>query len=142
MTTSKFIGFSMTTIYLALGIASLVISLRNTTDCGTPGYPPLRDYIFGTGIAYTVIGGALGIGAIILVFTVIGIIPLLIIAIFAGPFTFAWMIVGAVSLWRDGGNCQSINYEIWAMGMANVICSIILIIGNLFSYKTNANEAQ
>ena len=95
MTTgSSVLGFSMTTFYLAIGIASLVISLRNNVDCGVPGHPPLRDWLFGTGISYTVIGGSLGIGSIILVCTIVGIIPLLIIAILAGPFTFAWMIVG------------------------------------------------
>lgn len=138
-TASSFLGFSSATIYLALGIASLVISLRNTVDCGTPSFLPLRAYIFGTGIAYTAIGGSLGIGAFILVLTVVGIIPLLVIAILSGPYTIAWMIVGAVSLWRDGGSCQSLNYEIWAMGMADVICSIVLVVTTVFSYRVNAS---
>lgn len=95
MTTgSTILGFSLSTFYLAIGIASLVISLRNTVDCGFGGSPPLRDWLFGTGIAYTIIGGSLGIGSIILILSVVGIIPLLIIAILSGPFTFAWMIVG------------------------------------------------
>ena len=130
----------MTSIYLAVGIACLVISLRNDTTCGVPGYPPLRDFLFGTGVAYTVIGGSLGIGAFLLVFTIIGIIPLLIVAILAGPFTFAWMIVGAVSLWRDGGNCIELGFEVWQMGMAAVIISIVLVVCNIVSYKANSSE--
>lgn len=38
------------------------------------------------------------------------------------------MIVGAVSLWRDGPDCLTLNYDIWAMGMADVICTIVFVV--------------
>ena len=132
MGTYNTLGFSSATIYFAIGIACLVISLRNPTSCGLGGQPTLRNRLYGTGIAYTIIGSSLGIGGLILAFSVIGLIPLLVIAICSGPFTFAWMIVGSVSLWRDGGDCSG---EIWSMGMAAVIVSIILVVFNGYSYR-------
>lgn len=41
--------------------------------------------------------------------------------------TGAQMIVGAVSLWRDGADCIGLNYDIWAVGMADVIVTIVLV---------------
>jgi hypothetical protein len=84
----------------------------------------------------------LGIGGLILALTVIGIIPLLIILVLSGPFTFAWMIVGAVSLWRDGGTCVAQNFEVWQMGMGAVIISIVLVVSNGISYKYFKEESD
>lgn len=138
----KIFGFGISSFFLALGIACLVIGMRNNVDCGLDGEPPLRDWVFGTGIAYTVIGGSLGIGGLVLTLTVIGVIPVIVVGILALPFTFAWTIVGAVSLWRDGADCQSGNYEIWAVAMATVIISFVLIIAMCGAAKSAKNEAE
>lgn len=43
--------------YIGLGIASLVLTAQYpTVICGFKGAPPLRQWIFGTGIAYIIIG--------------------------------------------------------------------------------------
>ena len=78
---------------------------------------------------YTIIGACCGIFGLLLVCTIVGFIPFVIIIMCSGAFTFAWMIVGAVSLWRDGGDCASLNYPVWAMGMAGVIISIVMVAG-------------
>jgi hypothetical protein len=128
-------GISIGIVYLAIGIASLVISVRNVSDCGTDAVLTVRQWLFGTGIAYTTIGASMGIGGLLLILTVVGIIPLLIILIFAPGFTVAWSVVGAVSLWRDGLDCETLNPEIWNMGMAAAIVSLIMCIPILFGYR-------
>ncbi len=47
-------------------------------------------------------------------------------------FLFAWMIVGAVSLWRDGADCIGLNYDVWAVAMADVIVTIVLVCTSWF----------
>ena len=93
-------------IYISLGVAALVIvGLRYPSDlvCGFSGSPPLQRWLLGTGIAYTIIGGATLLGAALLSCTVT---PFILIGILNNLFTFAWLIVGAVSLWRDGADCR------------------------------------
>jgi hypothetical protein len=52
------ISFWMGLVYLGVGIACLVIAVpESVPNCGLGGYPPLRNWIYGTGIAYTIIGG-------------------------------------------------------------------------------------
>jgi len=135
-------GFSASFILLALAIASLVISVQDmetfsAPNCGVPGYPPLRQYIFGTGLAYLIISVSFTITSIMQ--NRAGIFRFL--SGISSTFIFAWMIVGAVSLWRDGYNCQPLNYPVWAMGMADVICSIILVCcGTYVTYRTGGDD--
>lgn len=122
--------------YLAVGIACLVITAQYPdVDCGFGGQPPLRQWLFGTGIAYTVIGCFSGIFGALLIFTIVGALPVVIVLMCSGTFTFAWMIVGAVSLWRDGGDCVQSNFTIWQMGMAAVIISIIMVVFSGYTTK-------
>jgi hypothetical protein len=114
--------------YLAVGIACLVISQKYPTPCGLGGNPPLWQWVFGTGISYTVIGACLGVVGVFMALSVVLIIPWLIVIWCSAAFTFAWMIVGAVSLWRDGGDCVSLNFPLWQMGMAAVIISIVMCV--------------
>jgi hypothetical protein len=127
-------GLTFGLVYLAIGIASLVVSTQNVSDCGTDAVLTVRQWLFGTGIAYTTIGASMGIGGLLLILTVAGIIPLLIVLIFAPGFTVAWSVVGAISLWRDGLDCESLNPEIWKMGMAAVIVSLAMCVPILFGY--------
>lgn len=73
-------------------------------------------------------------------FSVVGIIPLIIVLASSGLFTFAWMIVGAVSLWRDGSDCMSLNFPLWQMGMAAVIISICLVVFGGATSRTQTQE--
>lgn len=119
---SQVISMFSLIIYLGLGIASCVVYAQNHTSpplCGVNGSPPLQQYVLGAGIAFLIISVGTIIGLIV--------IPvLIIIALCGGGFCFAWMIVGSVSLFRDGADCQSLNYPIWAVAMAIVICSYIM----------------
>jgi hypothetical protein len=115
-------------VYLGIGIACCIIYAQHNTavpTCGANGYPPLQYFVLGTGIAYLILA-AVSIFALLLVLSVVGIPILLIVALCAGGFCFAWMIVGSVSLFRDGYDCQTLNYPIWAVAMAAVISSYVL----------------
>ena len=129
------------TLFLAVGIACLVMHSLYPAACGANGSPPLPTWIFGTGIAYTIIGASFGIVGILMICSIVLVVPWLIIVGFSGFFTFAWMIVGAVSLWRDGGDCVQLNFPIWQMGMAAVIISIVMVVCSGFSARS-ASENQ
>lgn len=107
-------------IWLGTGIACLVITLQNP-PCGVGGSPPLSTWLFGSGIAYIIIG-ALSIlfGSVSLLteesFRLIGYILAL-----ASTFIFAWAIVGAVTLANFTVDCQLNHYPVYAMGLAAVI---------------------
>ncbi len=46
---------------IGLGIASLIISTQSpVVNCGFKGSPPLRNWVFGTGIACVVVGDGVG----------------------------------------------------------------------------------
>lgn len=133
--------FAPATFYLAVGISSMIISvLHPELDCGVMGHPPLIKWLFGTGISYIIIGFCnLVAGVAILSKVFPGAITRYVLGL-SGAFTFAWMIVGAVSLWRDGGDCQTVNYVVWAMGTAAVSISVFIVccVGGV-AYKT-AND--
>ena len=118
-------------VYLAIGIVCIVFYNNNPTPCGIPGYPPLREWILGTGIAYCIIGFISGIFGIFLTSPDFLLISRNLAATFfmwSAIFTFTWMIVGAVSLWRDGSNCITYNFPLWQMGIAAVIISMFLFV--------------
>lgn len=126
--------------YLAVGIASLVISQMYQTPCGLGGTPPLWQWVYGTGIAYTIIGACLSVVGVLMVFSIVLLVPWLIVIFCSGIFTFIWMVIGAVSLWRDGGDCVSLNFPLWQMGMAAVIISIVMcVFGTGVNYKSTKN---
>lgn len=109
-------------LFLALGIAALVVALDNKdVVCGHGGSPPLRDWLFGTGIAGIITGACLSIIGVLLIFTGVGAIVVILVSWFAPGFWFAWMIVGSVALWRDGEDCEELNYAVWR-------CSEIIVI--------------
>ena len=137
-------GFSTTFILFAVGLSCIVVaSLEivnapgnwdSAVNCGYNGRPPLLDYILGTGIAYLVIACAYGDVARR------GISARncnKYVVILSNTFIFAWMIVGAVSLWRDGKDCEVLNKTVWRMGYAAVIISMILCCcGGYTSYES------
>jgi flagellar biosynthesis protein FliP len=77
---------------------------------------------------------------VLLSLTIVGLIPVLIVLLCAGAFNFAWMIVGSVSLWRDGLNCQDLNPEIWKMGMATVITQLIMFVFTWFQARYSSEQ--
>jgi hypothetical protein len=135
------LSIASATLYLAVGVWSLVVALMNPNPlggalCGFDGQPPLRDWVYGTGIAYTIIGGTHLLSAFLLCSVwclLVGIIPVFLILLLGGMFTFSWMIVGAVSLWRDGNDCRDVAFTVWVAGMFGVISSIVLVIAGCFS---------
>lgn len=89
-----------------------------------PGYPPLPKALFGTGIAYTIIGGVSVLMGVLMWFHITVALGVIVLWC-SGGFLFAWMIVLSVSLWRDGYDCMPINFKLWQMGMAATIISIV-----------------
>lgn len=123
-------------IHLGIGIACCVVYAYNQDiPCGIHGQPPLPEFVLGTGISYIIIGGALVFGIFVL--------PLLVVvALFGGLFQFAWMIVGSVSLFRDGADCEHLNYPIWAVGMAAVISTYVLFGLSAWTSKSSNDDRQ
>lgn len=121
-------------IYLAIGIAALVISEQYSgATCGIPPADAsfqltLQQWVFGTGIAYIIIGSCFSVFALVLICSVIGIIPLILVWLFSGLFLFCWVIVGGISVWQYGGDCKTAAYSLWAMGMAAEIITLIMVI--------------
>ncbi|KAG7344533.1 hypothetical protein IV203_022541 [Nitzschia inconspicua] len=121
-------GISTTFILFAVGASCLGVAIwsyvqQGGINCGQNGKPPLLEWILGTGISYLIIACAYsrvkqgnnktkGLGMFIVSSSHV--------------FIFAWMIVGAVSLWRDGTDCEQVNSIVWKMGLSAVIISIIL----------------
>ena len=138
-------GFSTGLVLFAIGLTSFIVSIidRNThsvPNCGVPGYPPLRDWLLGAGISYTIISITYGYMSLTdgkgknATFVWIALI---------GPlWLFIWMIVGCVSLWRDGGDCQTINPLVWNTGMASVIISLIVVFLGGYVYHKTREEPE
>ncbi len=123
---AQIIGWISVIVYLGIGIACCVIYAQNGgTPCGLNGSPPLPKYVLGTGIAFLILA-CVSIFAIILLLSIVGIPLLFIVALCSSGFCFAWLIVGSVSLFRDGYDCQTLNYPIWAVAMAAVISSYVM----------------
>lgn len=125
-----FIASGAGIVYLAIGIAALVVLSQNpNTTCSFQSFLPLQPFLLGTGIAYIIMGACMSVFGIVAILSRILAIPVILVLICSGGFTFAWMIVGAVTLWRPqdhGYDCSSVAYPIWAMAMATVITTIIL----------------
>lgn len=117
-----------------------MISTRNVVDCGVNSFLPVNDFLFGTGIAFTIIGSVSGIAGFLIILTGIGAIPVIIILLCSGAFTFAWMIVGSVSLFRDGLDCQELNYEVWAMALATNIIMYVMFLFSVCATKSSSDE--
>jgi hypothetical protein len=126
-------GCSTTTILFAVGVSCLVVaavqyadagSWDAAVDCGFRGKPPLLEWVLGTGIAYLILCWAYAMvskkgpraGSCVQWIVMV-----------SNTFLFAWMIVGAVSLWRDGTDCEQINLTLWRMGYSAVIISIVVV---------------
>lgn len=130
---TRVLEFFYSLFFLALGIACLVTTtiLHSPVDCGLNGNPPIRDWLYGSGIAYIIIS---------MVFLASGIYfaygsrhnftshPNISnsIVISMCLFMLAWSIVGSVSLWTQATDCEITNPAIWQMGFAGVTISIIL----------------
>lgn len=125
-------------LFIGLGVMFVVISQLNHETCEFHGYPPLPLWILGTGISFIIIG----VSYVVTFVLSIIVIPESIgysnegytervhwsISLHSGivwSFLLAWMIIGCVSLWRDGGNCNNPNSQIWNTGMAGVIILIV-----------------
>lgn len=132
-------GFSTSFIILAVGVSCLVISIIDIVqsegldkiDCGERGNPPLPEWVFGTGIAFLIISCAFA-----LVGAGKGGKLATCIVLVSNVFIFIWAIVGAVSLWKYGADCEYSNLQLWRMGYAAVILSfIVCCCGGFIGYK-------
>ena len=80
----------------------------------------LAEYLLGFGIASLIIWALTVVSALLLdsapVFYYI-------VSLCAGLFSFAWMIVGSVALFRDDNSCRTAfgAYPLWAASLASVI---------------------
>jgi hypothetical protein len=119
-------GFGGAVVFLALGIACIVMTAPSykypikvlgvdtgltrpargdPPICGADSFLSVPDWLFGTGIAYLIIGASMSIFALILLCVPGGAILLMIIWIVSGFFVLAWGIIGGISLWKYGSDC-------------------------------------
>lgn len=120
-------------IALALGIACIVVSAQNPdVICGFgsnntwTGPIPTRQWIFGSGIAYTIIGGSLPILLLIFILTM-EVVPLVIGLAISDIFVLCWTATGIRSVLINGVDCYALNNPIWQVGAASVITFISVI---------------
>ena len=126
-------GLSTGAVLIAMGIVALVYSVPRRKDdydgdqsCDELGAPPLRDWLFGTGIAFIVIAcsyfitaqrerdGEFGGG-------IFGCIAHL-----SSSFLFCWAIVGSVSLGTHAKACKDLAPPLWSAGCACVVMNWII----------------
>jgi hypothetical protein len=114
----------VTTLVFAvgMGVPAVVIGFRyndvSQQTCGFSSLPPLWIWVQVYGIT------ALCFGAVLVVaILAINSAKRLFVAcsLLFGCFNVAWNIVGAVALFRDGMDCQTLAYPLWAMTLACLI---------------------
>merc|ERR1711991_126475 len=122
------------------GIPSIIIAANNTqagdpdVGCSRNGKPPLPTWHMVYGIV-VLVTAAIQIVCIILINKAK--ILFILVTLVVGLFMFAWNIVGAVSLFRDSGECKDTNYSLWAMTLAVLIIQWIGMLVNCCSgYST------
>ena len=126
-------------VYAAIGISSIIISKNNPNAvCGIHGVPPLPTWVYGTGIAYTTLAGCYLVALICIYFDIS--IVIILVAIFGNIFVFIWTIMGANTLWGEGEICILLSKEIWSMGTAGVILSIITLVVTITQVFDVVNE--
>jgi hypothetical protein len=111
---------ALSIVFLSLGLANIFIYRDNNTPCGIGGQPSLDIWCYGSGIAYTTIGGLLVVSALLAIFldvVIVGVITL----ILGGGFTISWTIVGAISWLRFGLDCSSINNPLFSISSATIL---------------------
>jgi len=125
-------------VFTTIGVAFVVVVVpAPESTCAFKGYPPLPVWSLGTGISCLIIG----VSYVVVFSLAILVFPESIDArdgytqsihwsislhsALSTAFLFAWMIVGCVSLWRDGINCADPNSQVWNTGMAGVILLIV-----------------
>lgn len=144
ITQRRVFGFSTSLLLLVTGAVCLAFAVIDRNEnasptCGVPGYPPVRDWMFGTGISFIIIGVSFIITSILQ--NQAGIFKW--ITGLSSTFLFAWAIVGAVSLGRDGQNCQTIDYQLWQVALFGVIMNwIIWAFGGYTTYRTGQDDDE
>jgi hypothetical protein len=130
---ARVLEFFYSLFFLAIGIASLVTTILHgrPADCGLNASPPISDWLYGSGIAYIIISVIFLASGIYFAYgsrhnftSHHGISNSIVIAMCL--FMLAWSIVGSVSLWKQGTDCEITNPAIWQMGFAGVTISILL----------------
>ena len=99
----------------------------------------LAEYLLGFGIASLIIWALTVVSALLLDSAAIF---YYIVSLCAGMFSFAWMIVGSVALFRDDHSCRADAYPLWAASLASVISYYVAtfvncVLGNVIRGQKN-----
>ena len=128
-------------LYLFAGVLSLVFGIKQVdSQCGAGGHPPLPRWLLGTGISFTLIGLTMAVVGTVMLFRrrVDGLGALMLIS---NVFSFAWMLVGSVSLWKDGLSCQQ-EPEVFIVGALAWICALTICLLNCASTSLTAKSQK
>ncbi len=124
-------------IPLAFSIASLVIGSQNmAATCDAGSFMLLSNWLIVYG-SVNLVGTLVALTIVIMIalespWGAIGSIVYLVLLSF---FNLAWNIVGAVALFRDGMNCQTLSYSLWAMTLAVLIIQWIGMLASCCSFR-------
>lgn len=136
----SFLMLSASAILISIGVVFLVITQQNHNNtCVFVGYPPLPQWVLGTGISFTIIGVSYIVVFVLSIFVFPDSIKnsdtlgftekihwsIYLHSIVITAFFLAWLIVGCISLWRDGVVCANPYSQIWNTGMAGVIILLV-----------------
>lgn len=139
-------GCSTSLILMAMGIVSLIWAVNDRNDykdprCGVNGKPPLRDWLFGTGISFIIIA----IAFIVTNKRIENKKSLGCFGCIAGVsslFLLSWAIVGAVSI-SKAKDCETIDESLYNVGLAAVIISwIVWCCGTFTVYETGTSTIE
>lgn len=137
-------GLSTSLILVAVAVMSLVVSIKDRHDnplqptCGASGKPPLRDWLFGSGISFLLI-------AFSYIFTSsspeeAGIIFNCITAL-SSTFFFVWAIIGAVTLGNHAIDCRTLDPTMWSVGVAAVVINWLVWAFGSYNVYMDATRA-
>ncbi len=117
-----FLIISTLVFAVGMGVPSIVIGFRyndvSLQQCGYSSLPPLWVWVQVYGIAALCFGAVL----VLAILVINKFKPAFVVcALVSGCFNVAWNIVGAVALFRDGMDCQTLAYPLWAMALACLI---------------------
>jgi len=123
---ARVLEFIYSCLFILVGVSCLAIAIIHPeTDCGLNGKPPLRQWLYASGISYILISIIFLCSAIYFQCAVRRnwdhqTATANTIVVIIATYMIAWTIVGGVSLWGNGFDCEFGNPTIWKMGLGAV----------------------
>ncbi len=123
-------------VILAFGILSIIIYSTVITVCSNYTIS-ISQYILGSGISYLIISLAYLVAGFLISFLKVDAqMALSHVTIITMIFSIIWIFIGIITFTSRHGFCSTAIYPVWAMGIADISCSVFLFFFSLFSFIT------